>query len=281
MGSTRIVVAVCLLLLGTGLGLTIKWFGLPVSPPPNEADHTIRGSLLRSLWWIALGCSAGLASGILVVGAGGRLAMRLLAVTGGAEVQGLRTEADEVVGEITVSGTIGFVIFVGVFGATMMGLVYVAIQRWLPGGRATGLYYGLVLLIALGTRLDPLRADNEDFDLVGPAWLSLLLFGALALAQGAAVAAFAGRWSRTQPLLTKPRAIPRYLPMLPVIVFIPAAAILVLVVAVTTVWNVMKDRIGWQARWSVLVGRVALGIVLVIAIPGFVSSIADIAGRSP
>ena len=51
--------------------------------------------------------------------------------------------------------------------------------------------------------------------------------------------------------------------------------------AVSAVWNILKERIGWHARWSVIVGRVALGIVLVIAIPGFVSSIADIAGRSP
>jgi hypothetical protein len=235
--------------------------------------------MLRCLWWLALGICAGSATGLLVIGAGGRLAMRLLAVTSGDDVQGRITEADEIVGEITLGGTLGFFLFVGLFGGALTGLLYVAIFRWLPGGRARGLWYGAVLLVVFATRIEPLRTNNEDFDLVGPAWLSLGVFGALALAQGAAVAAFAGRWSATQPLLTTPRALFRYLPMVPFLLFLPFAAAVVVLVLVSIGWA----RLGMTARLSspraLLIGRIALVAVALLALPGSLVALADIAGR--
>ena len=60
--------------------------------------------------YITLAVLAGVGSGVLIVGAGGRLAMRLLAATAGEGAQGRETEAEEIVGQITTGGTIEFVL---------------------------------------------------------------------------------------------------------------------------------------------------------------------------
>jgi hypothetical protein len=273
------IVAGCVAMLVLGLALTVRWSAVPLSPPPGEPDGRAVTAALRCLWWLNLGISVGAATGLLVIGAGGRLAMRLLAATSGDDAQGRITEADEIVGEITLGGTLGFFIFIGLFGGALTGLLYIAIFRWLPGGPARGLSYGAVLLVVLATRIEPLRTSNEDFDLVGPAWVSLAVFGALALAQGAAVAAFAARWSRTQPLLTRPRALLRYLPMVPFLLIVPFTAVVIVLLLVSIVWS----RFGISARLSgprmLLIGRIALVAVALIALPGFLVAVADIAGR--
>ena len=70
-------------------------------------------------------------------------------------------------------------------------------------GRAGGLALGATLLV-LGGSNEPLRADNFDFNLVGPDWLSVLAFTALALFQGALTVAIAARLSRGVPSI-RPR----------------------------------------------------------------------------
>ncbi len=82
--------------------------------------------------------------------------MRLLAVTAGADAQGRLTEADEIVGRITVSGTLGFVVFTALFAGLASGAAYMLLRRLLPAGRAGGLAYGALLLVVAGARLDPL-----------------------------------------------------------------------------------------------------------------------------
>jgi hypothetical protein len=49
--------------------------------------------------------------------------------------------------------------------------------------------------VLAGTPIEPLRADNIDFDIVGPAWLAVVAFTALAIFQGMLTVAFAERWS--------------------------------------------------------------------------------------
>ena len=58
----------------------------------------------RYLWYLTLAISSGVGAGILAAGAGGRLVMRLLAVTAGPDAQGRVTEAEQVIGRITVDG---------------------------------------------------------------------------------------------------------------------------------------------------------------------------------
>ena len=54
--------------------------------------------------------------------------MRVLAATSGDGAQGLLTDADEVVGEITLDGTIGFIVFVGI-GAGAITAIMLLIVR--------------------------------------------------------------------------------------------------------------------------------------------------------
>lgn len=140
--------------------------------------------------YIGASIAAGVAAGVLAAGAGGRLIMRLLAVTS-PDVHGSLTEAGEKVGEITVGGTLGFIFFAGVPAGLLSGALYALVAPVLPRGRAGGLALGVLLLVLAGTRIEPLRPDSVDFLLLDPAWLAVVGFSVLALFQGMLVAALA------------------------------------------------------------------------------------------
>jgi len=110
------------------------------------------------------------------------------AATAGDAAQGRETEAEEIVGRITTGGSIGFIIFTGLFFGLATGALYLVIMRWLPPGRLGGLAYGLLLLSVAAPRIDPLRGDKPDFGIVGPGWVAVLVFSALVLVHGMLVA---------------------------------------------------------------------------------------------
>jgi hypothetical protein len=117
--------------------------------------------------------------------------MRLLALTSDAD--GALTEAEATIGEITAGGTLGFIVFAGVPAGLLTGLLYALIAPALPRGRVGGLVLGAFALLLGGWTIDPLRPGNFDFNLVGPDWLSILAFTALALFQGLVTVAIASR----------------------------------------------------------------------------------------
>ena len=207
--------------------------------------------------------------------------MRLLAVTAGADAQGRITEAEEIVGRITVDGTIGFVLFTGLFLGLPSAAGYLLLRRWLPAGRAAGLAYGALLLVVAGTRLEPLRRGNPDFDLVGPGWVSVIAFAALVLLHGALVAALAGRFSRAVPLLAaQPRAMAVYAPLLLLALPGPSVALVLILVGIAVVLLTRIPSIvaAWHSRPVAAVGRVALAGAALVAVPGFASALVDILG---
>jgi hypothetical protein len=283
------VIVVCIVLVLAGLVAAVRWGGLTVQPPsppaPDAAGPTapppIGLVVRRYLWSLAVAVASGVGAGLLAAGAGGRLVMRLLAVTAGPTAQGRVTEADQVVGRISVDGTLGFVVFTGLFVGLVTGVLYLLVRRWLPTGRAAGLAYGALLLVVAGTRLDPLRPANPDFDLVGPGWVSVAAFSALVVFHGVLVAALAGRVSRAVPLLgTRPRAIAAYAPLL----LLAPLGSAVLVVAIVGVMVALASQVpavvaAWRDRRLVTVGRVALAVVAVVALPGFASAVVDLLGR--
>jgi hypothetical protein len=225
--------------------------------------------------------ASGVGAGFLAAGAGGRLVMRLLAVTAGPEAQGRITEADEVVGRVSVDGTLGFVVFTGLFFGLVTGALYLLVRRWLPAGRVGGLAYGALLLVVAGTRLDPLRPGNPDFDLVGPGWVSVAAFATLVVFHGMLVAALAGRISRAVPLLGGgPGAIAAHAPLLLLLPLGAAVLVLAIVGAVVVLASQIPVVVtAWRNRRLMTVGRVALAVVALVALPGFVSAVVDILGR--
>jgi hypothetical protein len=208
--------------------------------------------------------------------------MRLLAVTAGDDAQGRITEAEEIVGRITANGTLSFIVFVGLFTGLFSGLLYLLVRRWLPPGRASGLVFGALLLILGGTRVEPLRGDNPDFDLVGPGWLSILVFAALALFHGMLLTAVAARFSRMLPLIGDgPLAIVALMPLLFYVLLLPVGLAVVsvgIIAVVVTRYPPILEA--WRSRNAMVVGWATLAVLVLIASPGFVSTVVDIFGRA-
>ena len=277
----RIMLA-CGALLVAGLAAGVVWGGQTFAAPDTSVELTPREVARRFAWYASLTLTAGMLAGIAVIGAGGRLVMRLLAVTAGDDAQGRITEAEEVVGRITVDGTIGFVLFNGIFGGLAAAALYLLVRRFLPAGRLGGVVFGLGLLVVLGAVIDPLRGENPDFDIVGPGWLAVLAFSALAVGFGVALQGVTARLSTWLPLLSAQRhVVLRYaLPAaLAAVAFSISAALVVvcLVVVLVTRWSPVVDAVR-SRRW-VMGGRALAVILVVVSLPNTISNVADIAGR--
>jgi len=164
-----VLIAVCTIAVAAGALVALRWGRLRTDRSQELTGEASGGQvLLQFLRIIAIAVGAGAVSGVLVLGCGGRLVMRILATTSGDQAQGLFTEAEERVGEITFSGTFGFVVFIGIFGGIFGALVYLLVRRWLAGPAwVAGLVIGT---LGLGfARLDPLDPDNVDFAILQPA----------------------------------------------------------------------------------------------------------------
>lgn len=277
--------AVCGLLVVLGVVGVVVWGGSEVRLPDAEtaSDRPPRLVVRRYVWYLTLAVVSGVGSGLLVAGAGGRLAMRLLAITADDAAQGRVTEAEEVVGRISAGGTIDFIVFAALFFGLASGVIYLLIRRWLPTGRLGGLTYGALLLVVAATRIDPLRSDNPDFDIVGPGWVAVVVFGALVLVHGMLVAALAARYSENLPLPSRDRrSVARHAPLA---VLLPAAPVFVLLAIVGAI-AVGLSRVEPLTAFlgssrAMVVGRWTLVTGGLVALPGCVSALVDIAGRQP
>jgi hypothetical protein len=276
------VVAVCAVMLLAGLYPAWRWSGRQFVPPPLDAELTATEVARRFTWYAAVVLTAGVLAGLSIAGAGGRLAMRLLAVTSGDAAQGKITEADQVVGRITLDGSLGFILFTGIVGGSLGAMLYLVARRFLPAGRAGAITFGVWLLVVLGMTVDPLRRNNPDFDLVGPGWLAVVTFGALLIAFGFTVVGLAARLSAWLPLFAWNRAVLlRYLAPGAVAAFafsVTAAFVLVgAVVVLSTRWQVLPAIVR-SPRW-VVGGRVVGSAIFLVALPNAVMSVGEIVGN--
>lgn len=124
--------------------------------------------------------------------------MRILALTS-PDAQGAITEAEEVVGKITLGGTL-FLLVAGAALGMAGGLAYVALRRWLPS-RGTGLAFGLLMLAVSGRLL--VNPDNIDFAILDPAWLGITMFALLPILFGLLIVPLQ---ALLEPILTKARS---------------------------------------------------------------------------
>lgn len=285
-----VVSVVCGLLIVGGAVAAIRWGKLEFVRPwstgePETSGDESSGLPLKMMarriaWYIDLVVLAGIAAGVLAAGPGGRLIMRLLAITSSDSAQGRITEAEEVVGAVTLGGTIILVVFAGAFsGMATVGL-WVMLRRWLPSRRLGALVLGVLLLTLVSTRLEPLRPDNPDFDLVGPSGLAVATFIALAFFHAFVVVAFVGRFSRALPLLSKrPRVVLAYIPPLFLLLTGPILPVVVIVMGVAMfIYNRPAVRRAWSRRGVLVVGQIALVALTVLAIPSFMGDVTDILG---
>lgn len=276
------IVAICAALLVGAVVLGVTWAAVPFASPAPDLAPSAAEVARRYAWYVSLALLAGLLAGVAVIGAGGRLAMRLLAVTGGDDAQGRITEAEEVVGQVSAGGTLAFVLFTGIFGGCALALVYVSVRRLLPSGVPGGVLFGLVLLVVLGTRADPLRRDNPDFDIVGPGWLAVLVFSLLAVAFGVALAGVVSRLSRWLPApalrggVLARYAVPALLALVSVLV-LPVLLAVGLATVLATRWPGVVAAV--RSPRVLLVGRIALAAVVLVCLPGTLATLADLASR--
>jgi hypothetical protein len=285
------------LLLLLGMVVTLWWGGtayrawIPASELagafPTTGDRpSARAVALQYLRGVAVALVGGFWAGALVTGPAMRLIMRLLAVTAGDDAQGGITEAEEVVGEIELDGTLGLYVFGGILPGLLSGGIYVVLRRLLPDGRLGGVVFGALHLVLAATRIDPLRPENTDFDLVGPGWLSVVTFGVASVVHGMAVVAVANRYSRLFPPAAPDRAslLRAVLPLvLPALLLVPGAFLLVILLLGLLV-VVVVSRLGPAVRAvrsrAVLVGgRIAVAILAVALLPATVADLIDVIDR--
>ncbi len=178
--------------------VTIAWRGRRLAVvAPRATPTSAPSAALDALRTLACVLTAGSIAGLLVVGFGGRLVMRVLAATSGAGAQGRTTDAGERVGEITLGGSIGFLIFVGLLIPLASSLVFIPLRRVFPRPAwAAGTLFGLLLLATFGVG-DPLSPDNRDFVILSPPWLAVTLVCLTALLFGVTFAALVAHFDAT------------------------------------------------------------------------------------
>ena len=287
-----LLIIVCGILLAIGVVLVVLWGGERLVAPefPGRVSSEATASAPRQhphldglrfyLWWATMFTVIGTATGILVTGAGGRLAMRLLAITS-PDATGRLTEAGAIVGDITPDGTLGYLIFGALPFAFASAAVYLLVYPWLPHGRLAGPTFGAILLVTVAPFIDPLRSENIDFDRVGPGWLSVLVFGALAVLQGAALAALAGRLSRSLPLMSSRNWPATGALLLPVVVLFPIGVVLTVGALVTAAFpRLLPWFLALRAsRGGIITGRILLAVAVLAALPAFIVAMVSIWGR--
>ncbi|HEX5018691.1 MAG TPA: hypothetical protein VFX15_14025 [Actinomycetes bacterium] len=274
------VMVVCAVAVVAALGLAFRWRQFEFAPDPTAAGRPGTSRLTGLARVLTVGSLSGLATGALFIGPAGRLVMRLLAATS-PNAQGRLTEAEEVVGRITVGGTIDFILFVGLPAGFAVGLVYPFVARAFPRGLLGGAIYGLALLVLFSWFLDPLRSSNPDFDIVGPGWLAVMAFTVMAVLTGAVVVALAGRVDKALDGALGERSW-RWLLMVPVALLAVISALVIwpasiVVVVGSLVYLFVPSRPQEPSR----VRRWALPTVVfaavLLALPAFLSSVIDIA----
>ena len=134
---------------------------------------------LRQTAIVVVGCGI---AGALVGGIGSRLVMRLAALAA-PEVRGTLTESGNVIGEITLHGTIALMLIAGVGSAVLGAGAFTVARPWLPQSTVfRGLVFGGFVLALMGSSVvDP---ANSDFVILGDRLLNVAMLSSLFIAFG-------------------------------------------------------------------------------------------------
>ena len=238
--ASNLLTVTAVVALVAALSFVVLWGGRRSETEPLLVTDRARppGEVLRRfVRSLAIAVSAGTIAGVLVGGLGSRLAMRVMAATSGDDAQGAITEAEEVVGRITVGGTLGLVLFVGLGLGTVAALLYLLLRRWLPWPAwLSGLLFGVLLLAVFG-RDDPVDPDNPDFTILSPKWLAVVMFTLLLPLFGLVLGSVVARLDAAYPELSaRPKVLVAYAPLLlfvPLFVVVVPLAMIALVAVIT------------------------------------------------
>ena len=248
----------------TGIAMWIAWrwrnLSVHASSPPGEKWRT---HLIDATRTFAATTTAGAVSGLLVLGFGGRLVMRIVAASSGDDAQGRLTEAEERVGDITTDGTMAFLGFVGIGGGIMTALAYLLLRPILPdhAGRA-GLIGAVLLTGTIGVD-NPISPDNVDFALLTPLPLAIILLLATAVLFATTFTALAARFEEISAGTgTLPRRLASML-IFPLTLVPPFTLIVAAYVLARSALTGRSHRFGESPRMRVVASvLVGMGVVL-------------------
>ena len=151
------------------------------------------GSVSR--WWLGLEPTVRLLSATIIIGAatgavigglGGRLAMRMLFLTSDEAVKGLTSDDGFEIGRFSLGDTAGLVVVTSLIGVIAALLFLVARPFVSRFGRATVPIMAVLYGVIGGAML--VHTDGVDFTVLEPAALAIALFVAICAGFGAAVA---------------------------------------------------------------------------------------------
>jgi hypothetical protein len=129
---------------------------------------------------------AGIAAGVIFLGLGSRLAMRVVTLLN-SDARGTLTDAEQVVGAVTFGGTVALVIFIGLIGGLLSGVFWVVIREHLPDALLprTALAGAIAMLVG---SFFVIEASNTDFMLFTPVAFNVAMFMLLIGLSGPATA---------------------------------------------------------------------------------------------
>ncbi len=217
---------------------------------------------------------AGVLTGALVAGLGGRLAMLVLRLTSPDGVRGVISDDGFRIGEVTLFGTYSLVALgagIGIIGAA----AYRWVCPWLLGPswfRRVTVSAGSAVVV--GSML--IHADGVDFTLLQPTWLAIALFLALPAAFGWLIGWAVDRVAAPTSWTASGRR--RWVVPVVLVACFPAMIILVGVTAlVLAIWGPIRAQ-PKTLRWSrtlpvLLVVRAAW---LAVAVAGLAALLGDI-----
>lgn len=221
----------------------------------------------RHEWWRLLtgrpgaAALAGLVSGLLIGGVGGRLAMFVLRLTSSDAVRGIESDDGFVIGQVTLDTV--FLLLATTAGGIVLAVAYLIVRRWLPGSRRpllVAVFFGITGGAAF------IEPGGVDFTFLDPKPLAIAFFVLLPAAYGAAMVV-ATEWLIARPERMRGARVAALVVLLPLLIG-PFA--LVAVAAVASV--MLADRhpglagrlLGPVPTWTVrfaLVALVGLGLI--------------------
>lgn len=246
---------------------------------PYEAQDAVERSVpsmrreVMGRLWVLI--AAGIPTGVLVAGAGSRLAMFILRLTSPESVRGVRSDDGFVIGRFSLGGTYNLLALgavVGLIGAA----AYRAVSPWLIGPRwfrrctvaaASGVVVGSILV----------HADGIDFRLLEPRWLAVGLFVALPALFGVAISCSVDRAAAAE------RSIGRrwWITAAALVLAFPIVITVVLLAAlVLACWVPIRRRLWSGERSPVVVATGVRAAWLGVAMLGLVAFVNDIRALS-
>lgn len=202
---------------------------------------------------IARGGLAGAITGFLIGGLGGRVVMSAAAVLN-PDATGFQTENGELIGAFTLNGTLALMLFGGLGGGIVLGLLWVIASPWLPVSARRRTLLAMPMTVGL-VGMFLVRASNTDFSLLDRDLAIIAMFLALIALAGGAVA-----WLDVRLDARMPRAGSRVWPLLVVYGAIGVAGLMFL----PTVANLYLTSDGCSCGTPpILMGWVLVGVGVV------------------